>query len=85
MAMADSLIPGIIDHVVEDEIIPLLPWHTRPLLRALNRAWRKSLDATGVPLDENGKRIAGVTRLRQPLKCRLAIEYFENNARLRCR
>jgi hypothetical protein len=74
-----SLIPGILDDIVQAEIIPLMPWHTRPLLMTLSRPWRDALDAIGLQggntLDPIGERIAILTRLKQPLKCRLAVHY----------
>ena len=43
-----SLIAGILHEIVEQEIIPLLPWDTRSHLIALSEAWGKALDAIKV-------------------------------------
>ena len=68
-----------VDYIVKEEIIPLLPWHTRPLLMVLSRAWRNALDVIVVQgrniLDAIGERIARATRFMQPLKCRVAVQY----------
>eukprot|EP00250_Pteridium_aquilinum_P030239 c40912_g1_i1 orf=3-1181(-) len=36
-----DLIPGLPNSVVLDCLIPRIPWHTRPLLTAVSKAWQK--------------------------------------------
>lgn len=43
LSSPNALLPGLPHSVVLDCILPLIPWHTRPLLKTLSKAWRDVL------------------------------------------
>ncbi|XP_024526069.1 uncharacterized protein LOC112344839 [Selaginella moellendorffii] len=44
--MSDSdLIPGLCDELALENILPRLPWYTRPVCRAVSNSWRALMDS----------------------------------------
>eukprot|EP00249_Psilotum_nudum_P016768 c25980_g1_i1 orf=143-1315(-) len=73
----DQLIPGLLNSVVQDCLLPRLPWHTRPVLKAVSKAWNAVLQipASCSALTRQTTLVEGLVIVHQVTE-QASIEYF---------